>query len=38
VETGIDKTHELVLQGFAAFRAGPAAATDPAPAPAPAVP
>ena len=38
VEAGIDQTHELVLQGFAAFRAGPADATDPQPAPAPAVP
>ena len=38
VEAGINETHELVLQGFAAFRAGPADTTDPAPAPAPAVP
>ena len=38
VEAGINETHELVLQGFAAFRAGPAGTTDPAPAPAPAVP
>lgn len=36
VAAGIDKTHELVLQGFAAFRAGPA--EEPEPAPAPAVP
>lgn len=34
VAAGIDKTHELVLQGFAAFRAGPAAVPDPQPAPA----
>ena len=34
VEAGINETHELVLQGFAAFRAGPADTTDPAPAPA----
>jgi hypothetical protein len=38
VKAGINDTRDRVLQGFAAFRAGPAAVPDPAPAPAPAVP
>jgi hypothetical protein len=32
IAAGIDKTHELVLAGYAAFKAGPQPATDPAPA------
>ena len=36
VAAGIDKTHELVLAGFAAFRAGTADSADPDPEPQPA--
>lgn len=36
VAAGIDKTHELVLAGFAAFRAGPQPGPDAQPTPAPA--
>lgn len=35
VASGIDKTHELVLKGFAAFRAGPQPDPDAQPTPAP---
>lgn len=36
IAAGIDKTHELVLAGFAAFRAGTQDSTDPDPEPQPA--
>jgi hypothetical protein len=38
VAAGIDKTHELVLKGFADFKAGTTATTGPQPDPAPAQP
>lgn len=38
VKSGIDKTRELVLKGFAEFAAGPKPTPAPAPAPAPSAP